>query len=123
METPQIASGVDRWKPGPAWLYDCRLGGTTNHPVDREPAERLQGDRPEITYMARADRDLRHRAARWLAAERGIGQFIGVGPGLPTQSNATRSNADGAIRSDSDGSRWGLLPSGPDPARALRRTL
>ena len=102
LETPQIASGVDRWKPGLAWLYDCRLGGTTNRPVGREPADRFRGDRPEITDMARADRGRRHRAARWLAAERGIRQFIGVRSGLPTQSNA-----DGAIRSDSDGSRWG----------------
>jgi hypothetical protein len=87
LETPQIPSGVDPDKPAPARLYDYYLGGTTNFPVDREAAERIRADLPEISDMAWANRGFHQRAARWLAAECGIRQFIDVGSGLPTQGN------------------------------------
>jgi SAM-dependent methyltransferase len=87
LETPQIPSGVDPEKPAPARLYDYYLGGTTNFPVDREAAERLRADLPEISDVAWANRGFHQRAARWLAGERGIRQFIDIGSGLPTQGN------------------------------------
>jgi O-methyltransferase involved in polyketide biosynthesis len=87
LETPQIPSGVDPEKPAPARLYDYYLGGTTNFPVDREAAERIRADLPEISDMAWANRGFHQRAARWLAADRGIRQFIDIGSGLPTQGN------------------------------------
>jgi len=87
LETPQIASGVDPEKPAPARLYDYYLGGTTNFPVDREAAERIRADLPEISDVAWANRGFHQRAARWLAGERGIRQFIDIGSGLPTQGN------------------------------------
>ncbi len=37
--------------------------------------------------MAWANRGFHQRAAKWLAAERGITQFIDIGSGLPTQGN------------------------------------
>ncbi len=87
LETPRVPPGVDPEKPAPARLYDYYLGGTTNFPIDREAAERIRADLPEISDMAWANRGFHQRAARWLTAERGIRQFIDIGSGLPTQGN------------------------------------
>jgi hypothetical protein len=37
--------------------------------------------------MARANRDFMIRATRWLAAERGVRQFLDIGSGIPTEPN------------------------------------
>jgi hypothetical protein len=87
LQTPQIPPGVDPGKPSPARLYDYYLGGTTNFPADREAAERIRADLPEISDLAWANRGFHQRAARWLAEQRGIRQFIDIGSGLPTQGN------------------------------------
>jgi O-methyltransferase involved in polyketide biosynthesis len=87
LEAPHVPPGVDQGKPAPARLYDYYLGGTTNLPVDREAAERIRADLPEISDGAWANRGFHQRAARWLAAERGIRQFIDIGSGLPTRGN------------------------------------
>jgi hypothetical protein len=87
LDTPHVPPGVDPNKPAPARLYDYYLGGSTNLPVDREAAERIRADLPEISDIAWANRGFHQRAARWLAAERGIRQFIDIGSGLPTQGN------------------------------------
>jgi S-adenosyl methyltransferase len=87
LQTPQIPPGVDPGKPSPARLYDYYLGGTTNFPADREAAERIRADLPEISDLAWANRGFHQRAARWLTEQRGIRQFIDIGSGLPTQGN------------------------------------
>ncbi len=87
LETPQVPPGVDPTKPAPARLYDYYLGGTANLPVDREAAERIRADLPEISDMAWANRGFHQRAARWLTTDCGITQFIDIGSGLPTQGN------------------------------------
>jgi hypothetical protein len=78
---------VDPAVPSPARLYDYYLGGTINYPADQQAAERLRADLPEISDMAWANRGFHQRAAKWLAAERGISQFLDLGSGLPTQGN------------------------------------
>jgi hypothetical protein len=42
---------------------------------------------PDLEDAAWANRGFHGRAARWMAIERGIEQFIDIGSGLPTQSN------------------------------------
>jgi hypothetical protein len=86
-EPPPVPPGVDPAVPSPARLYDYYLGGTINYPADQDAAERIRADLPEISDMAWANRGFHQRAARWLAAERGISQFIDIGSGLPTQGN------------------------------------
>ena len=86
-EPPPVPPGVDPEVPSPARLYDYYLGGTINYPADQEAAERIRRDLPEISDMAWANRGFHQRAAKWLAAERGISQFIDIGSGLPTQGN------------------------------------
>ena len=86
-EPPPVPPGVDPAVPSPARLYDYYLGGTINYPADQDAAERIRADLPEISDMAWANRGFHQRAAKWLAAERGISQFIDIGSGLPTQGN------------------------------------
>jgi hypothetical protein len=79
--------GVDTEKPSPARLYDYYLGGTHNFPVDREAGEKIRSALPELEDAAWVNRGFLGRAARWLAAEQGVRQFIDIGAGLPTQNN------------------------------------
>lgn len=84
---PPVPPGVDPATPTPARLYDYFLGGSNNFEVDRMLAERIRVLVPEISDSAWANRAFHQRAARWMAADRGIRQFIDVGAGLPTQGN------------------------------------
>jgi hypothetical protein len=78
---------VDPTKPSPARIYDYVLGGSYNFPVDREAAERIRAQSPDLKDAAWVNRGFHQRAARWMAAGKGIRQFIDIGSGLPTQSN------------------------------------
>jgi S-adenosyl methyltransferase len=86
-DPPPVPPGVDPEVPSPARLYDYYLGGTINYPADQRAAERLRTDLPEISDMAWANRGFHQRAAKWLAEDRGISQFLDLGSGLPTQGN------------------------------------
>jgi O-methyltransferase involved in polyketide biosynthesis len=86
-EVEQAPPGVDSTTPTPARLYDYYLGGRNNFAVDREVAEKLRVSLPELTDAAWANRGFHQRAARWMAAEHRIRQFIDLGSGLPTQGN------------------------------------
>ena len=85
-ETPDVPPGVDPDTPSPARLYDYFLGGTNNFPADRQAGEMLKAAVPDIVDAMWANRGFHGRAAIWMA-EQGIGQFIDVGSGLPTQYN------------------------------------
>jgi S-adenosyl methyltransferase len=83
----QPPRGVDPNTPSPARLYDYYLGGKNNFKVDRDAAERLRAQIPELADAAWANRGFHQRAVRWLASVAGIRQFIDIGSGLPTQGN------------------------------------
>jgi hypothetical protein len=85
-ETLRVPPGVDPTKPSPARIYDYVLGGTHNFAVDREAAERIRAQSPDLKDAAWVNRGFHQRAARWMA-DRGIRQFIDIGSGLPTESN------------------------------------
>lgn len=82
--TESVPPGVDISRPSPARMYDCYLGGTANFQVDRAAVNRILELVPEIRDAAWANRGFLQRAVRWMT-ERGIGQFIDIGAGLPTQ--------------------------------------
>ena len=84
---PPVPPGVDPTTPAPARLYDYYLGGSNNFEADRVVAEQLRLGLPELSDAAWANRGFHQRAAGWLAANKGIRQFIDVGAGLPTQGN------------------------------------
>jgi hypothetical protein len=68
-------------------IYDYVLGGKDNYALDREAAEASLRAFPAMRTGMRANRAFMHRVGRFLAAERGIRQFLDVGTGIPTQPN------------------------------------
>ncbi|MGH3490543.1 MAG: SAM-dependent methyltransferase [Actinopolymorphaceae bacterium] len=68
-------------------VYDYLLGGTENTAADRFAAEQIKALLPELEDWAWCNRGFHQRAARWLAAEAGITQFLDIGSGLPAQNN------------------------------------
>jgi hypothetical protein len=70
-----------------ARMYDYVLGGTDNYLVDRQGAAHVADIWPEAFIEARSNRRFLERVVQYLAAERGIRQFIDNGSGLPTQRN------------------------------------
>jgi SAM-dependent methyltransferase len=78
---------LDTSRPTIARVYDYWLGGTDHYQADRAEAERLLQVNPDLRRLARENRLFLGRAVQWLAAERGIRQFLDIGSGLPTASN------------------------------------
>ena len=69
--------------PNIARMYDYMLGGKDHFAADRDAAQSILADFPEVQQVARANRQFVTRAVRHVAGE-GIRQFIDVGAGLPT---------------------------------------
>lgn len=70
-----------------ARMYDYWLGGKDNYPPDRALGDLIREQVPTISTMARANRAVMQRFARYLTAEAGIRQFLDIGTGIPTQPN------------------------------------
>ena len=68
-------------------MYDYVLGGKHNLPVDRKAVDRIRENTPDLDDAAWVNRGFHRRAARWMAADKGIRQFIDIGSGLPTEGN------------------------------------
>jgi hypothetical protein len=75
---------VDLSRPHPARVYDYLLGGKDNFAVDRELADAMIAELPQLPGMIRAHRRFLERATRHLAGEVGLRQFVHIGYGLPT---------------------------------------
>ncbi len=71
----------------PARMYDYFLGGKDHLPADRAAAEQVVAAAPDVPMVAHANRYFMTRAARFLAAEGGIRQYLDVGTGIPTSPN------------------------------------
>jgi O-methyltransferase involved in polyketide biosynthesis len=74
----------DTTRPNIARVYDYWLGGKDNFVADRELAAAMTKVNPGIPAMARANRAFVVAAVAKVVAA-GIGQFIDLGAGLPTQ--------------------------------------
>lgn len=81
-----MPQGINVQKPNMARMYDYALGGKDNFAADREAVEKLAAMSPENRYVPTANRQFLGRAVRF-AAESGIGQFLDLGAGLPSQGN------------------------------------
>jgi S-adenosyl methyltransferase len=86
-EPPSPGARFDPSVPHPARVYDYWLGGKDHFPADRQVGERVIRERPQVVAGARANRAFLARVVRYLAAERGIGQFLDIGTGLPSADN------------------------------------
>ena len=69
-----------------ARMYDYALGGKDNFAADRAAVEKLFQMSPENRDVPRANRRFLDRAVRF-AVGQGIGQFLDLGAGLPSQGN------------------------------------
>lgn len=79
--------GIDATVPTTARMYDFWLGGKDHFAADRAAALAVTEAAPETPLVAVENRKFLRRAVRYLAAEAGIGQFLDIGTGLPTQGN------------------------------------
>jgi len=68
--------------PSIAGIYNYWLGGQEHHTADREAAQSILADFPEIAHVAQANREFVTRAVQHVAKQ-GVTQFIDVGSGLP----------------------------------------
>src|SRR5262249_26258632 len=71
----------------PARVYGYWLGGKDHYQADREAAEEVIRCCPQVVAGARANRAFLARVVHYLAEERGIRQFVDIGPGLPAPGN------------------------------------
>jgi hypothetical protein len=78
---------VDFIRPSFARMYDYYLGGKDHYAADREAARLVLGAAPDVPLAALENREFLRRVVPFLAQERGIRQFVDIGPGLPTQGN------------------------------------
>ena len=74
-------------EPHSARIYDYLLGGKDNFEADRSAAATILEASPSLPTSMRANRRFMTRVAHYLAAERGIKQFLDIGTGLPTSPN------------------------------------
>jgi hypothetical protein len=84
---PEFPTGIDTSRPHPARTYDYFLGGKNNFAADREVADKVLAGWPAIRVGVRENRKFLTRAARYLAGEADIRQFLDIGTGLPTANN------------------------------------
>jgi S-adenosyl methyltransferase len=78
------STSVRRTPRGPTTISS---NGKDNFPADRAAAKALLAVVPQARQGARENRAFLQRAVRFLAAEVGIGQFLDIGTGIPTQGN------------------------------------
>lgn len=73
----------DTQTPTPARIYDYYLGGKDNSPADREADDKVIDAFPQAPRLARENRQFLLRVVRH-CTRAGIGQFIDLGPSIPT---------------------------------------
>ena len=81
-----VPEGIDLTRPSPARIYDYHLGGAHNFEVDRQVAEQLAAQMPDMPLVMRANRTFLTRAVR-LLIDAGVRQFLDLGSGIPTVGN------------------------------------
>jgi hypothetical protein len=84
---PVAAAELNIDVPHSARIYDYLLGGRDNFAADRAAAASIVEASPSLPISMRANRRYVFRAARHLAEERGIRQFLDIGTGIPTSPN------------------------------------
>ncbi|MEU6033889.1 SAM-dependent methyltransferase [Actinomadura sp. NPDC047616] len=87
MDNEQAPLGIDPTKAHPSRRYNYWLGGKDNFAADRASAEMVASGFPTVRLAALENRRFLRRAVSYLAAERGIRQFLDIGTGLPSAGN------------------------------------
>lgn len=83
-----VAAPIDLMidRPHSARMYDYFLGGKTNFEADRVAGDAVIAGFPTMPLAARGNRAFMRRAVAYAAGE-GIGQFLDIGTGIPTEPN------------------------------------
>jgi hypothetical protein len=81
-----VPPGVDTKRANVARVYDYLLGGSHHFLADQDLGRALAAVDPNVRAIARANRDFLGRAVRFLSGA-GVGQFLDIGSGIPTQGN------------------------------------
>jgi len=81
-----VPPGVDVKRANVARVYDYWLGGSHNFLADQDLGRAIAAVEPGMRAIARANRAFLGRAVRFLSAA-GIGQFLDIGSGIPTERN------------------------------------
>ena len=79
--------GIDTSVAHSARVHNYWLGGKDNFAADRAAGDAVIAAYPGIVQSVRANRAFLTRAARFLAAEAGIRQFLDIGTGIPAANN------------------------------------
>lgn len=99
-DTDPLVPEVDVTRPSIARVYDFWLGGNNNFPIDRETGHRMAELNPALPQLVRDNRAFLAAAAARAAAD-GIGQFLDLGAGLPSQpavhEAARQANPDARV--------------------------
>jgi hypothetical protein len=85
--SPTRGAKLDTGAPHSARVWNYWLGGKDNFAADRQLGDQIKQIFPDIVDIARASRVFLTRAARYLAGEVGVRQFLDIGTGLPTVDN------------------------------------
>jgi SAM-dependent methyltransferase len=85
-EPDWVPSGIDVKRANAARVYDYWLGGSHNFLADQDLGRAMAAVDPNTRAIARANRAFLGRAVGFLAGT-GIGQFLDVGSGIPTEGN------------------------------------
>jgi hypothetical protein len=80
-------SKLDTNVPQTARIWNYLLGGKDNFAADRAVGDQIIQSLPQLADSARLSRAYLTRAARYLAGEAGVRQFLDIGTGLPTADN------------------------------------
>ena len=70
-----------------ARVYDYWLGGKDNFAIDRQVADMMKQDAPDVVEGVLGNRAFLARAVHHLATEFGMRQFLDIGTGLPAANN------------------------------------
>jgi hypothetical protein len=93
-------AGLETDRPSVARLYDFFLGGHHNYAADRELGRKLLQAEPNARHIVKENRSFLGRAVSYLT-QSGIGQFLDLGSGIPTQDNvheiAQRGNSESRV--------------------------
>jgi hypothetical protein len=81
-----VPPGVDVRRANVARVYDYWVGGTHNFLADQDLARAITAVEPNARAFALANREFLGRAVRFLS-QAGIGQFLDIGSGIPTEGN------------------------------------
>jgi hypothetical protein len=87
VEPGWVPPQIDTSKANIARVYDYWLGGSHNFRADQDAARTMIAMEPNTRAIMRANRAFLGRAVRFLAREAGIGQFLDIGSGIPTEQN------------------------------------